>query len=142
MSLLNTTILNTVHLIGHATFTSIYNTSDYIINGSHPHISDKLDKLDITNRIKIIEAFITELHENPKYKYKKSIKLSLESIHSTIIYIESELQLIKEECDYHQTKYFNYWRTPDCMKNVEQVEQLTLLLTERIGLLREIIKMI
>ena len=142
MTLLDSTIVNTVQLIAHTTLLSIYNTSDYIINGSHPHISEKLEKLDIINRIKIIEALINEIHENSKYKYKKSIQLSLESIHSTINSIESELQIIKTECDNHKNMYFNYWRTPNCLLNLDKVEHLTKLLSERIDLLREIIKMI
>lgn len=141
-SIINTALINTVQLLGHSTLTNIYNTTDYIINGSHPEISEKLNKLDISNRIKIIEALLIELHENQKYKYKKSIQISLESIHSTITKIEKELQLIKIECDYHTTKYFNYWRTPNCLDNLLNVEQLAFLLNERIELLREIIKMI
>ena len=141
-SLINTALINTVQLLGHSTLTSIYNTTEYIINGSHPEISEKLNKLDISNRIKIIEALLTELHENQKYKYKKSIQISLESIHSTITKIEKQLQLIKIECDYHTTKYFNYWRTPNCLENLLNVEQLAILLNERIDLLKEIIKMI
>ncbi len=141
-SLINTALINTVQLLGHSTLKSIYITTDYIINGSHPEISEKLNKLDISNRIKIIEALLIELHENQKYKYKKSIQISLESIHSTITKIEKELQLIKIECDYHTTKYFNYWRTPNCLQNLLNVEQLAFLLNERIDMLREIIKMI
>ena len=141
-SIINTALINTVQLLGHSTLKNIYITTDYIINGSHPEISEKLNKLDISNRIKIIEALLIELHENQKYKYKKSIQISLESIHSTITKIEKELQLIKIECDYHTTKYFNYWRTPNCLDNLLNVEELAFLLNERIELLREIIKMI
>ncbi len=141
-SIINTALLNTAQLLGHSTLLSIYNTTDYIINGSHPEISEKLNKLDISNTIKIIEALIIELHESEKYKYKKSIQISLESIHSTINKIEKELQIIKIECDYHITKYFNYWRTPNCVDNLKNVETLTNLLNERINLLKDIIKLI
>lgn len=141
-SIINTALINTVQIIGHSTINSIYKTSDYIINGAHPEISEKLNKLDITNKIKIIEALIIELSENQKFKNKKSIKLSLESIHNTISNIEKELQLIKIECDYHTTKYFNYWRIPDCLNNLENVNNLYIQLNERIELLKEIIRMI
>ena len=40
-----------------------------------------------------------------KYKFKKSVKLALDSIHDIIAKINTELLDIKKECEYHETKY-------------------------------------
>ena len=39
---------------------NIYETAEYIITGCHPDIINKLQEIDVVNKIKIIDAFITE----------------------------------------------------------------------------------
>ena len=121
---------------------NIYETAEYIITGCHPDISNKLQEIDVVNKIKIIDAFITECESNTKYNTKKSIELSINSIHSLIEQINNELTLIKEECEYHKTKYFNYWRNPNCQENLKNVIQFSIILDLRLNLLRDIINMI
>lgn len=121
---------------------NIYSTTEYIINGSHPDISNKIEHIDIINKIKIIEAFITECTSNNKFNNKESIKLSIDSIHTLILKINIELNQIKDECDYHKTKYFNYWRTPNCELNLSNVINYSEILDLRLNLLRDLINMI
>ena len=121
---------------------NVYSTAEYIINGSHPDISNKIEKTDIINKIKIIDAFIIECNSNDKFNNKQSVKLAIDSLHTLILKINIELNQIKDECIYHKTKYFNYWRTPKCETNLLNVIKYSDILDSRLQLLRELIIMI
>ena len=82
--LISNAIVTTVFHIGSFSINSIYSTTEFLINGSNAHISERIEKIDIVNKIKIIEAFISEVTTNCSLKYKKSIHLALESIQSII----------------------------------------------------------
>lgn len=141
-SVLTTQLITTAAHIGSVTISSIYHTSDFLINGSHVHVSDTLEELDIINKVKIIESFIIELTENNKYKFKKSIKLALDSVHDIIDKINIELLDIKKECEYHETRYFHYWRYPNCNQLLTNLKKHISILDHRVDLLKEIIKII
>ena len=137
--LISNAIVTTVFHIGSFSINSIYSTTEFLINGSNAHISERIEKIDIVNKIKIIEAFISEVTTNCSLKYKKSIHLALESIQSIIDKINQELLDIKRECEYHQTKYFHYWRKPCCENLFTNLQNHILILDERMKILKEII---
>lgn len=141
-SIITTQLLTTAAHIGSVTLSSIYHTTEFLISGSHIHVSETLEDLDIVNKIKIIEALIIELTDNDKYKFKKSVKLALDSVHDIIAKINTELLDIKKECEYHETRYFHYWRYPNCTQLLINLQKHISILDHRVDLLKEIIKII
>lgn len=135
-------LLHGIFKLSEISFHQLYTTTEFILKGAHPDIIQKIEQIDILNKIKIIEAFITECHDNPKYNMKRSVEISITSIHNILVLLEKELKKIKEECEYHKTKYFSYWRYPNCSENVERVINYSVILDKRLEFLQDIIKLI
>ena len=138
--ILSSSFVNTVFHFGKYSFHNIYTTTDFLINGSNSHISERLEKLDIKDKIKIIDAFIGEVTINESLKYKKSINLALESIQSVITKINDELLEIRKECDLHETRYFHYWRVPNCEYLFTNLINHIEILDKRMIILKDIIQ--
>lgn len=118
------------------TSTGIINTISYISTYNKvdlTYIKKDLDEFDLENKITIINKFIEEI-ENKK-NIKESIKYSIISLHDVLEKINNEINKIKEDIEYHQTKYLNSWRSLDCSNKLEIIEKNNKLLDNRFEML-------
>ena len=118
------------------TSTGIINTISYISTYNKvdlTYIKKDLDEFDLENKITIINKFIEEI-ENKK-NIKESIKYSIISLHDVLEKINNEINKIKEDIEYHQTKYFNSWRSLDCSDKLEIIQKNNKLLDNRFEML-------
>tara|TARA_B100000963_G_scaffold303858_1_gene277460 strand:+ start:1393 stop:1860 length:468 start_codon:yes stop_codon:yes gene_type:complete len=112
-------------------FISTYNTIDISI------LKKDLETIDLENKINIINKFIEEI-ESIK-NIKESIKSSIKSVHDILEKINNELELIKEDIKYHQTKYFNSWRSIYCDEKIENIKCHNIILDKRFDLLMKLL---
>ena len=114
-------------IIGTIKYISSYNNIDITL------LKKDLENIDLENKIIIINQFIEEI-ENTK-NIKESIKSSIKSVHDILDKINIELESIKEDIEYHQTKYFNSWRTLCCDNKIENLKTHDSILNNRFDLL-------
>lgn len=114
-------------IIGTIKYISSYNNIDITL------LKKDLENIDLENKITIINQFIEEI-ENTK-NIKESIKSSIKSVHDILDKINIELESIKEDIEYHQTKYFNSWRTLCCDNKIENLKTHDSILNNRFDLL-------
>ena len=96
-------------------------------------IKTKLQKIDIEKATTIIHLFINEL--NSKKDIKDFVKISIISINEILQQIESDLNSIKKDIEYHITKYFSSWRSINCDIKLNNIEVNSNILEKRFELL-------
>ena len=117
------------------TIQSIHGIYSYLINSTHTNITDFLEQIDIKEKIVILEVLLEEFKNKDN---KKSVKIAVGSIGHCIQDINKNMTELKERIEYHNTVYFNYWRTMYCDDLIEKIKKNNLLLDQRIDLLTKI----
>lgn len=133
--------------VGYASKTAIhgvYALGEYLLTGAHPHIADRLEEIDIVNKVAVVEAYLDQLYGKDKKsdqrtRFTKPVQVAVKSVGELIERLHAALATIKVECEYHATRYFHYWRTPDCMLQLQTVERLSALLDQRLALMMQIL---
>jgi hypothetical protein len=95
-----------------------------------------LEDVDLDFKVGVLEELVKE----QKGSAPVSVKKALMGVNDVLIKIDVELKTIKEAFEYHQTKYFNSWRTFDCSCNVETIKRHSKLLDKRTQILTELLK--
>ena len=124
---------------------AVYDTSGYLLGFAkdtvyqkHPELISILEDLDIKATLSVIEALLEDLPEN--YKKNKPLHTCIHNVNEVVEKIQELLKKINEEVEYHQTKYFNYWRTPGYYIDMESLKRLKPILDKRMKLLINILK--
>ena len=112
-------------------FISSYNNIDLSL------LQKDLENIDLENKISIINKFIEEIEE--RKNIKESIKISIQSVHVILEKINKELESIKEDIEYHHTKYFNSWRSIYCDDKIINIKSHNELLEKRFDLLMKLL---
>tara|TARA_B110000967_G_C18406592_1_gene327162 strand:+ start:71 stop:529 length:459 start_codon:yes stop_codon:yes gene_type:complete len=103
----------------------------------HPDIKNTTDKIDLYNKLIIIDNFMkiipTYLEDNI------CISTSLQSIHEIILQIQNELELINNIIETHSQKYFYYFRKHDYYIQLENIVNYKKILDERFNILLKLI---
>ena len=103
----------------------------------HPDIKNTTDRIDLYNKLIIIDNFMkiipTHLENN------KCISTSLQSIHDIILQIQNELELINNIIETHSQKYFYYFRKHDYYIQLENIVNYKKILDERFNILLKLI---
>ena len=118
-------ILTTIRYI------STYNNIDITL------LQKELENIDLESKINIINQFIEEIEA--KKNIKESIKSSIQTVHEILEKIKKELDLIKEDIEYHQTKYFHSWRSIYCDDKIGNIKSHNEILDKRFDLLMKLL---
>ena len=124
----------------YSTSIGIINICKYFVESDKPYMVDinkLLNKLDIKAKITILHDLIKE---KEKKNIPKSVKETLIYVSESLDYIHKELDIINKKIDYHNTRYFNTWRTLDCSKNLVNIEYHNKILDKRVSLLFDLLK--
>ena len=122
------------------TSTGIISTIKYISSYNNVDLTllqKDLENIDLENKINIINQFIEEIEG--KKNVKESIKSSIQSVHDILEKINKELESIKEDIEYHQTKYFNSWRSIYCDDKIGNIKSHNEILDKRFDLLMKLL---
>lgn len=96
-------------------------------------VKNDLEKLDLEDKIKIISSLVDNLENNKNIV--EYIKLSLDSVINILQKISEELFQIQQLVEQHNSLYFNSYRTLNCISNITNLENHSLLFDKRIDLL-------
>jgi hypothetical protein len=118
-------------IIGTIKYISTHNSIDLTL------LQQDIENIDLENKIIIINEFMEEI-ENRKH-VKQSIKSSIKSVHDILEKINKELETIKEDVEYHQTKYFNSWRSLCCDDTIRNIKSHNEILDKRFDLLMKLL---
>ncbi len=111
---------------------SIHDIFSYLNSSKHHSIKESLEDLDIKEKIIIVETLLSELKSK---QIKKSVKHSVNSVGHSIEEINHNLKKLKDEIEYHNTKYFSNWRTFNYDDIIENLKKKNNLLNCRLDLL-------
>ena len=124
---------------------AVYDTSSVLINlardtvyQEHPELSAILEELDIHATLQVIDSLLEEVPEN--YNDNKSLHTCIHNVNEIIEKIKENLGKINNEVEYHKTKYFNYWRTPQYETDVKKLKKLKPILDKRLKLFINVLK--
>ena len=100
-------------------------------------IKNELFKIDLENKVMVIEELIREYE---KKEVRPSIKRAILGVNEILSKIHDELTIIKEAVETHQKKYFSSWRSFDCKYNIKILQKHKAILDERYNLLIDLLK--
>jgi len=122
---------------------AIHDTS-YVLLGlvkdvivEHPDIKKTTDKIDLHNKLIIIDNFIKNIPKD--LEKNECILLLLNSIHDIVIQINNELTLINKIIEDHSLKYFYYFRKFDYYKQLNNIVNYKKIMDERFDILLKLI---
>lgn len=112
-----------------------------ITSNSHPDvqaIKNKLNDMDIIYKITIIGLLINE--QTMKKKLKPSIKKALFYIDDILKNIRNELCVINKEIANFNDSYFKFFKSINCERNLETLEQHIVILDKRYQMFSDLLK--
>ena len=120
------------------TTSSIYGMIFSIISYEYIDISKKIKDIDIEKRIKIIEAFISDLDQD-KLDSQKSQQLAINDVYESVVDIHNNLENIQNKCESHKSSWFYYFYKLDCSKEIQNLHENYNILNSRFDILIKII---
>jgi len=125
---------------------AITTTSSALVSGvseimktKHPYADDikkLLESLDIVTCTTVIGCIITEQTQD---NIPDSINKALHATGETLEKINDEILEINKQIAYHDTVWFQNWRTIDCSANIERIKELKGVFDKRFDLLNKTI---
>lgn len=112
----------------------------YFATSNHSGIKEiinQLDQTDLEFYISIIEQVVNEQEGK---ELPVSVKKALIGVNDILTLIHKELDEIKKSLEYHETKYFNTWRSFSLQYNIETIKKHNDLLKNRYSVLIELLK--
>jgi hypothetical protein len=123
-----------------ATTSSITGIISYIVF-EHENNMEQIQKLlkdtDMHFTITTIQAFINEQNITDSHK---SISTALSGVSEILTIIHDDLQSIKNEFEYHKSRYFSSYRTFTWSQNISKLEGHNTILKHRYDLLFDLLK--
>jgi len=135
-------LTNSLGYVGRGTVHGIYTAGSYLVNGAHAEISSRIEALDIVNKVKVVDAFLEDATRGgPGCEggcHHRPLRVALQSVSEVVERVHTLLESIKHECALHEQRYFHYWRTPDCMEQLNALENTSVILDQRLALALQI----
>ncbi len=125
-----------------STTSSIGAVLAYLTAYDQPRIQqviDDLSEIDLEHTVKVIEEVVKEYEDN-QANLKESVKKAILGVTQILEKIDGELQIIREAIEYHETKYFNSWRSFNCKCNIETIKKHKIILDKRYTILIDLLK--
>ena len=91
-----------------------------------------LIELDIKGELDIVQALLYDLSNRTE---SRIIKVASDQVKNSVKDIHYELKLIQKELEYHKTRYFNSWRSPNYNDNLIRLKTFRDILRKRRELL-------
>lgn len=104
-------------------------------NNSLPEIvliKEKLESMDLENKLEIIHSLIIDLRESNLKEYHKK---AIENLNQLVDKIKVELDDVNQKINYHLTKYLYSWRALDLNNNILNIQHHNNILDKRLNLL-------
>jgi hypothetical protein len=120
----------------HSSTSSIYNNIASLLVNPNFYFSNILEQLDIETKLKIILDFINNIKESSLTTYNK---LALNSIYEIIKKIEIEIDIIHENINKHNDKWFHYIRYCNNEQHILNLNNFVKILDERFDLFMKLI---
>ena len=119
---------------------SIIDSLKGTIFDEYPVLKNFMDKYDINATILIINQLMKSFPDN--LEQIEPIKQALTNLHNIIRDIETELDHINIEIEYHKNeRYFAHYRTPYYNSYLKNIEKFIPILNTRLDLLLKVIQM-
>mgnify|MGYP001403339657 CR=1 FL=1 len=145
MEMIPITYANTfVSLLTNGIVSIAINDTSYLLLGlvknvivEHPDIKKTTDKIDLYNKLMVIDNFMKIIPNN--LENNKCISTCLNSIHDIILQIQNELALINKIIEDHSQKYFYYFRKHDYYIQLDNIVIYKKILDDRFDILLKLI---
>jgi hypothetical protein len=145
MEMIPITYANTfVSLLTNGIVSIAINDTSYLLLGlvknvivEHPDIKKTTDKIDLYNKLMVIDNFMKIIPNN--LENNKCISTCLNSIHDIILQIQNELALINKIIEDHSHKYFYYFRKHDYYIQLDNIVIYKKILDDRFDILLKLI---
>jgi hypothetical protein len=145
MELVSISYANTfVSLLTNGVVSMAINDTSYILLGlvknvivEHPDIKKTTDKIDLYNKLMVIDNFMKIIPNT--LEDNKCISTCLTSIHDIIVQIQNELAIINKIIEDHTQKYFYYFRKHDYYVQLDNIVNYKKILDERFDILLKLI---
>ena len=137
-------LVTSLGYVGRGTIMGICHLGEYLVTGVHPDIAERIETLDIVNKVKIVDAYLEGLSKcraatsGGATLFHKPLHVAVNSVSNAVERVHVLLEAIKTECDAHAMRYFHYWRTPNCLDQLASLEKLSSLLDQRLALTLQI----
>lgn len=115
---------------------AVNSTIGKIIGYGCEYITQMIEELDIHTKLQVIEEFVKEIPKTDS----KSVHICLDKINCIIKKIHEELEVIEKEMEYHKTRWFYYYRSPNCYIQVDNLRKHSGILDKRVDTLFKILK--
>ena len=90
---------------------AVCNSVSHILDSEHPYLQDVRDELEYLDLEYIVGVMEELIDENKDMEnMKNSVKRAVIGVDDILKKMFTELEIIKQEINLHQSKYFNYWR--------------------------------
>ena len=114
---------------------TIYTLLYGLIETNDPLLDKNLEDMDIKAQIKLIDSLLETLDTKI---CTKPIELALNQLHEIICNIREDLNILNQKYNYHQKKWFYYWRKFDNSKEIKILENHKLILDKRLDMFMKI----
>lgn len=129
-----------------ATTNSIYTLIKYIINSNEPlykNVQHEITLLDLEFYIGIVNELIKEYDSFICGNSDNNLLVSkaIVGVNDIMEKIYIELEKIGDCIKYHNSKWFNTYRTFNCDSNIQQLKEYKTILDKRYGVLIDLLKL-
>lgn len=111
----------------------------YIMQSEQPSVTEiqaELEKMDLTNKISILESLMEDLH---KKNMNEPVNKSISAVDSILKSIHIELNEIQQRLINHNNKWFSGWRSLNCSSNILKIKGHNNILDNRVDMLIKLI---
>lgn len=118
----------------------IHYLMDIILDSDHHDLKSKIMNLDLSDKLKEIEAFMRDLQNLNLDHSKESLVISVDSLHKSIELIHNSLEQLSVKILEHKEKYLSSWRSVDYNNHYEDIAKYDSLLTLRYNRVKDLLK--
>lgn len=112
-------------------------TNLYVFLNETENVDHLIEELDIESELKLVETLIMEIKVDTN-----TIELCIEQLQKIINEIHQEFDCIEKEMKIHKTRYFYYYRIPNCIENIENLKLLKKEMKDKTDRLLQISKIV
>ena len=112
--------------------------------GAYAHVAHNLESLDLSNKVCVVGAYLEQLSGRAKKvdnapPLDRPTRVALAGLREVLERVHATLEGIQAECQRHATRYFHYWRTPDCDPLLVTLKRQAAQLDQRLMLAMQIV---
>ena len=90
----------------------------------NPKLSLHTEPIDLYAELHVIDAIVETLpHHITEHPKSKPLRIALENLRQSIDTVHKILEDLNHQIKYHETLYFNTWRTPMYIPLIDQLEK-------------------